>query len=162
MLLTVRSLPRRPLTQCLHQLRPVVEVIHRASRSPPLPPNPNSLSHLHLSSSDPPQRLATRIEPLVQADSLHLVSHTQLLVWSNAHCSRLLTCPLQLKSRAQCPYQQQRPLRRSIRSIQWILTHTQDIHSAWRHTFGCFRIYSSAASTYLRRRRRHACRRAGL
>jgi hypothetical protein len=157
MLLTVQSLPRRLLTQCLHQLRPAVEVIHRASRSPP-----NSLSHLHLSSSDPPQRLVTRIEPLVQADSLHLVSHTELLVWSNAHCSRLLTCPLQLKSRAQCPYQQQRPLRRSIRSIQWILTHAQDIHSAWRHTFGCFCVYSSAAPTCLRRRRRHACRRAGL
>jgi hypothetical protein len=150
-------------TQCLHHLQVAVGATRRGNRSHLLLQNLCSRRHPPLSSSDRPPQLATRRELLVQAGSLHQVSRLHLLGCLNAQFCRFFARPLQLKSRAQYPYQQQRrPLRRSIRPTKQLLNHSQDIYSTWRHTFRCICVHSSTTPTYICWRRWHACRRARL
>jgi hypothetical protein len=103
-----------PCAQCLHRLQVAVGATRRENHSHLLLQNLYSHRHPPLSSSDRPPQLATRRELLVQAGSLHQVSRLHLLDCLNAQFCRFFARPLQLKPRAQYPYQQQRPLRRSI------------------------------------------------
>src|SRR5947209_2224367 len=107
-----------PYAQCLHHLQVAVGAIRHGNRSHLLLQNPSSRRHPPLSSSDRPQQWATRRELLVQAGSPHQVSRLHRLdCFERSIFSRFFARSLQLKSRAQCPQQQQRRLRRSIRCV---------------------------------------------